>query len=117
MARTIADVQADITKLQGLWSTAQTQYEARRAALSAEVDQYVAQHQSAADDHAAEIKAANELKSKLVPIVAGAETLESFMLTMPWYRRLLAFFGRNWRWFVYGSGLTLLVWVGAHLHK
>lgn len=117
MARTITDVLADIDKLNGLWGTATQQYNARKTALAAEVDGYIATHQSAADSHAAEIKAANEVKSKLVPVVAGAETLSSFLLTEPWYQRLVAFFKRNWRWVVYGGGLAFIVWVAVHLHK
>jgi phospholipase/lecithinase/hemolysin len=117
----ITTVQADIQKLNTLWTTAQSQYEARKAALAAQVDSYVAAHQSAADQHTLEIKAATALKATLVPAVAAIETgaadLESFMLTMPWYKRLVAFFQRNWRWVVYGVGLIGIVYVFVHVHK
>lgn len=117
MARTITDVLADIDKLNGLWGTATQQYNARKTSLAAEVDGYIAAHQGAADNHAAEIKAANAVKAKLVPVVAGAETINSFLLTEPWYQRLVAFFKRNWRWVVYGSGFIGLCLVAVHLHK
>lgn len=117
----ITSVQADIQKLNMLWTTAQSQYEARKAALAAQVDSYVAAHQSAADQHTAEIKAATALKATLVPAVAGIETagseLNSFLLTMPWYQRLVAFFQRNWRWVVYGLGLIGIGYVFLHVHK
>lgn len=117
----IAAVQADIQKLNALWTTAQSQYEARKTALAAQVDSYVAAHQSAADQHTLEIKAATALKATLVPAVAAVETgaseLEQFMLTMPWYKRLVAFFQRNWRWVVYGLGLIGIVYVIFHVHK
>lgn len=117
MARTIADVEADITKLQGLWGTATKQYEARKAALAAEVDNYVATHQDAVGAHAAEIQAANMLKAKLVPVVAAVETADSFLLTQPWYQRLVANLKRNARWYVYGVGLLGMVYVALHIHK
>lgn len=117
MARSIADVQADIVKLQSLWSTATTHYEARKAALAAEVDNYVATHQGAADQHAAEIQAANILKAKLVPAVAAVETVNTFLLTEPWYQRLVANLKRNARWYVYGVGLLGMVYVALHIHK
>jgi hypothetical protein len=117
----ITTVQSDIQKLNTLWTTAQSQYEARKAALAAQVDSYVAAHQTAADQHTAEIKAATALKATLVPVVAAVETgatdLESFMLTMPWYQRLVAFFQRNWRWIVYGLGLIAIGYVIYHVHK
>lgn len=121
VARTITDVQADIDKLQGVWSAASQQYVARRAALAAEVDSYVAAHQSAADSHTAEIKAALALKNTLVPVAAAAETagseLNSFLLTTPWYKRLVGFFQRNWRWVVYGVGVAGIGYVILHVHK
>lgn len=117
----IQAVQAEAAKLTALWDTAQQQYEARKAKLASQVDEYVASHQNAADSHTAEIKAAQAIKSALVPTVAGIETagseLNQFMLTMPWYQRLVAFFKRNWRWFVYGFGLVGLVSVASHLQK
>jgi hypothetical protein len=121
LQRTITDVQADIGKLQSLWATAQTQYEARKASLSTEIDNYVAAHQSAADSHTAEIKAATVLKATLVPATAAVETaasdINTFLLTMPWYQRLVAFFQRNWRWVVYGVGLIGIGYVIYHVHK
>lgn len=120
-ARTITDVQADITRLQTLWSTAETQYAARKATLGAEIDSYVASHQSAADSHTAEIAAATALKATIVPVVAGVETaasdINTFLLTMPWYQRLVKFFQKNWRWVVYGLGVIGIGYVIFHLHK
>lgn len=121
VATDITAVQSDIQKLNTLWSTAQTQYEARKAALGAQVDSYIAAHTTAANAHTAEIKAATALKATLVPVVAAVETgatdLESFMLTMPWYQRLVAFFQRNWRWVLYGAGVIGMVYIAVHLHK
>jgi hypothetical protein len=117
----ISTVEADAVKLNKLWQTAQQQYEARRAALAAQLDSYVDAHQSAADNHTAEIDAANKLKATLVPAVASVETaaseLNSFLLTTPWYKKLVAFCQRNWRWVAYGGGLAFIVYVGVHLHK
>lgn len=117
----ISTVQADIQKLNALWATAQAQYNARKAALAAQVDSYVATHQGAADQHGAEIRAAIALKATLVPAVAavevGATDVEQFMLTMPWYQRLVAFFQRNWRWVVYGIALVGVIYISVHLDK
>lgn len=117
----ITTVQADIQNLNALWTTAQQQYETRKAALAAKVDSYVAAHQGAANQHSVEIAAAQALKATLVPAVAAVETggadLEQFMLTMPWYQRLVAFFQRNWRWVVYGIALVGVIYISVHLHK
>lgn len=121
VATDITAVQSDIQKLNTLWATAQTQYAARKAALAAQVDTYIAAHTTAANAHSAEIVAANALKATLVPVVAAVETAgsdaETFLLTMPWYQRLVAFFQRNWRWVLYGSGLIGLIYLAVHLHK
>lgn len=119
--RLITDVQADITDLQALWTTASAQYAARKTTLAEEVDAYVAAHQTAADKHSAEIVAAQAIKATIVPVVAAAETagsdIESFLLTLPWYQRLVNFFKKNWRYVVYGIGLIGLVYIAIHLHK
>lgn len=117
----ITAVEADIKNLQALWATAETQYAARKAALAAQVDTYVAAHQGAANSHTAEVAAATALKATIVPVVAAAETagsdIESFLLTQPWYARLANFFKKNWRWVVYGVGLLGLVYLAVHIHK
>jgi len=117
----ITAVQADIEKLNALWATANQQYEARKASLSAKVDSYIAAHASAADAHSAEIAAANKLKATLVPAVAAVETgaseLEQFMLTKPWYAKLAGAVQRNWRWIVYGGALAGIGYVILHVHK
>lgn len=119
--RSIAAVQADIAQLQRVWSTATQQYEARKAVLAAEVDSYVAQHQTQSDQHTAEVKAALTLKATLVPAAAAVETaasdLNNFLLTEPWYQRLVKNLGRNWRWYVYGVGLLGIAYVILHVHK
>ena len=121
MARTIEDVRSDIGKLQTLWNTATQQYEARKASLAAEIDDYVAHHQSIIGNHAVEIDAANKLKASLVPAVAEAEVaaleIKTFLLTKPWYRRLVANVSCNWRWYVYGVGLVGLGYAALHIHK
>lgn len=117
----IAAVKAEAANLTALWATATTQYEARKASIAAKIDSYVAAHQGAADNHNAEIVAATALKATLVPVVAAAETvgadIESFVLTQPWYQRLVAFFKRNWRWLAYGGGLSLIGYIAVHVHK
>lgn len=119
--RTIADVKADITAVTKAWDTVSAQYDAKKKALAAEVDAYIAAHQQAGAAHTAEIAAANAVKATIVPVTAAVESMASdanqFLLTQPWYQRLVAFFGRNWRWVAYASGLAFMLWVIAHLHK
>lgn len=121
VATDITTVETDIKNLVALKATWDSQYAARKAALAAQVDAYVAAHQSAADNHTAEITAANALKATIVPVVAAAETagadIESFLLTQPWYQRLVKFFQKNWRWVVYGVGLIGIVYLAVHIHK
>lgn len=117
----IAAVKAEAANLAALWATANTQYEARKAALVTKIDSYVAAHQGAANSHTAEIAAATALKATIVPVVAAVETagadIESFVLTQPWYQRLVAFFKRNWRWLAYGGGLIAIGYIAVHVHK
>lgn len=122
MSVDINAVQAEIAKLEGLWSTATQQYAARKAALAAQVDEYIAGHQTQATAHSAEIQAAQLIKAKLVPAAAAAEVaasdLNQFLLTtQPWYQRLVANIHRNGRWYLYGAVLLGLGYVIVHLHK
>lgn len=121
LARAITDVQSDIQKLNTLWATATTQYAARKASLASEIDNYVATHQTAASAHNLEVEAATALKATIVPVAAAVETAASeantFLLTQPWYQRLVAFFKRNWRWVAYGVAVLGMLYIGVHLHK
>lgn len=116
---TIATVKNDIAKLETLWSTATSQYEARKAQYAKVIDDYVAQHATAAASHTAEIDAANVIKAALVPMAAavatGATDIEQFVLTTGWGSKLGAFVTKNKRWFLYGGCLAgmiaIYVWV------
>lgn len=116
---TISTVKADIASLEALWSKATSQYEARKAGYAKVIDDYVAQHQTAADAHTAEIDAANVIKAALVPAAAAVVTagsdIEQFVLTTSWGKKVAAFVTKNKRWFLYGGCLIgmigIYVWV------
>lgn len=108
----ISTIEADITKLQSLWSAATKQYETQKAALAARIDTYVAAHQSAADAHSAEVTAANVVKATIVPVVAAAETglqdVEQFVFSQPWYSKVVAWVTKQKRWLLWGLGVIAL---------
>lgn len=114
----IATVEADAEKLNKLWATAQVQYQARKDALAARVDAYVAAHQTQIDAHSAEIAAAALVKNKIVPAVAGVETaladVEQFVFSSTWYTKLKAWVQKNHRplvWLVGVSALGGIYWL------
>lgn len=117
----IAAVKAAAANLEALWATATTQYNARKVALAAQIDTYVAAHQGAADAHTAEVVAATALKATLVPVVAAAETvggdIESFVLSQPWYQKASTWVKAHWRWLAYGGGVIALGELALHIHK
>lgn len=119
MAVDITQVKADIAKLSELWTTAQAQYAARKAALAAQVDDYITAHTTAANSHSVEIDAAKVLKAALVPVVAAVETAaidaNSFLLTQPWYSKAATWVKAHWRWVAYSGGMGLLVAVAKHV--
>lgn len=108
----ISTVAAEVTKLQALWSAAEKQYEAKKAALAGQIDTYVAAHQSAADQHTTEIKVATALKATIVPVVAAAETatsdIESFVLSQPWYTKAAAWVEKQKRYLLWLLGVLAL---------
>jgi hypothetical protein len=115
----ITQVKADASKLEALWASANAQYTAEKAKLAAKVDAYVAAHQTAANQHTAEIAAATAIKATIVPVVAAADTavsdVESFVLSQPWYQKASAWVKAHWRWVAYGGGLVLIVLIAKHV--
>lgn len=108
----ISTIKTDAEKLAALWATANTQYEARKAALAARVDAYVAAHQAQADLHTAEIMAASAVKATIVPVVAAAETglsdVEQFVFTSTWFTKVKTWVAANKRPLLYGAGVSVL---------
>lgn len=108
----ITTIQADAAELAKLWNTATSQYEARKAALAARLDAYVAAHQTKADLHTAEIVAATALKATIVPVVAAAEVglkdVEQFVFTSTWFTKVKKWMGTNKRPVLYGLGVSVL---------
>lgn len=119
MSVDIKQVLADANKLEAIWATANTQYEARKAALAKQVDDYVASHQGALDSHAAEIAAAAAIKAKLVPVVAAAEVageeIKTFVLSTPWYSKAATWVKAHARWVVYGGGIAAIIEIARHV--
>lgn len=112
MATTPVDINAvksSITSLQTRFAAAQAEYETQKAALAAQVDSYVATHQTAVVSHQAEIDAANVIKATIVPVAAAAESaIDQFILTTPWYKKVVAWVEKEKRWLLWGIGALAL---------
>lgn len=105
----IAAVKNSITSLQTRWAAAQAEYQTQKTALAAQVDAYVADHQTAVVSHQTEIDAANAIKATIVPVVAVAESaIDNFILTTPWYKKVVAWVEKQKRWLLWGVGVIAL---------
>lgn len=105
----ITAVAADIQSLQTRWTAAQAEYETQKTALAAQVDAYVAVHQTAAAGHTAEIAAATAIKATIVPVVAAAESaIDQFVLTTPWYKKAAAWVEKQKRYLLWLLGVLAL---------
>lgn len=110
----IATVEARITAAKKALSDATSAYSASRAAILADLTAHAGLHQTAADAHTAEVKAANDLAGTIGEVAAVIDTSPQIVLTAVtgWYAKAKAWLSANWHWLVAvpgGIGATYLI--------